>query len=328
MTIVIGRRELIAALGIAATACPLAVRAQVPVVGLLGPGSQESDAFRATALIQGLKQAGYVEGQTVAVEYRGAEGQFDRFPALVADLVRRHVSVVATGSTPAARAAKAGTTTIPIVFTIASDPVQLGLVASLNRPGGNLTGVTVLGVEVGSKRVELLHELVPRATVMALLVNPTNPSLARTISRDAQAAARILRLQLHVLHASTERDINAAFATLLQLRAGGLVVSSDTFFTSRLQQLVALTLRYAVPTIFHAREFAAAGGLMSYAASFAKAWRQAGVYCGRILKGENPADLPVVRSTEVELAINLKTAKALGLTVPPTLLTLADEVID
>ena len=327
MTIIIGRRELIAALGIAAATCPLAARAQMPVVGLLGPGSRESDAFRVTALSQG-EQAGYVEGETVAVEYRGGEGQFDRFPALVADLVRRQVSVIATGSTPAARAAKAGTTTVPIVFSIASDPVQLGLIASLNRPGGNLTGVTVLGVEVGSKRLELLHELVPRATVMALLVNPTNSSLAGSISRDAQAAARILRLQLHVLRASTEREIDAAFATLLQLRAGGLVVSSDTFFTSRLQQLVALTLRHAVPAIFHAREFAEAGGLMSYAASFTEAWRQVGVYCGRILNGEKPAGLPVQRSTKVELIINLKTAKALGLDIPPTLLARADEVIE
>ena len=328
MAIHIGRREFIVTLCSAAAAWPLTARAQMPVVGLLGPGSQESDAFRITALSQGLKQAGYVEGQTVAIEYRGAEGQFDRFPALVADLVRRQVSVIATGSTPAARAAEAGTTTVPVVFSIASDPVQLGLVASLNRPGGNLTGVTVLGVELASKRLELLHELVPRATVMALLVNPTNPSLAETISKNAQAAARILGLQLHVLYASTERDIDAAFATLLQLRAGGLVVSSDTFFTSRLQQLVALTLRHAVPAIFHVRNFAAAGGLMSYAASFAEAWRQVGVYCSRILKGEKPADLPVVQSTRVQLVINLKTAKALGLTVPLPLLALADEVIE
>ena len=322
------RRGFITLLSGVAVGWPFAARAQQPVVGVLGPGSQESDAFRITALSQGLKQAGYVEGQTVAIEYRGAEGQFDRFPALVADLVRRQVSVIATGSTPTARAAQAGTTTVPVVFSIASDPVQLGLVASLNRPGGNLTGVTVLGVELGSKRLELLHELVPRATVMALLVNPTNPSLAETISKDAQAAARILGLQLHVLHASTERDIDAAFATLLQLRAGGLVVSSDTFFTSQLQQLVALTLRHAVPAIFHVRKFAAAGGLMSYAASFAEAWRQVGVYCSRILKGEKPADLPVVQSTRVQLVIKLKTAKALGLTVPLPLLARADEVIE
>jgi putative ABC transport system substrate-binding protein len=322
------RREFITLIGGTAAAWPRSARAQMPVVGLLGPGSQESDAFRITALSQGLKQAGYVEGQTVAIEYRGAEGQFDRFPALVADLVRSQVSVIATGSTPAARAAGAGTTTVPVVFSIASDPVQLGLVASLNRPGGNLTGVTVLGVELGSKRLELLHELVPRATVMALLVNPTNPSLAETISKDAQAAARILGLQLHVLHASTERDIDAAFATLLQLRAGGLVVSSDTFFTSQLQQLVALTLRHAVPAIFHVRQFAAAGGLMSYAASFAEAWRQVGVYCSRILKGEKPADLPVVQSSKFELVINAQTARMLGLTVPPSLLAIADEVIE
>ena len=228
------RREFISLLGsAAAVGWPLAPRAQqppLPIVGMLGPGSPETDAFRIAALRQGLKEVGHVEGQTVTIEYRGAEGHYDRFPALVADFVRRQVSVIATGSTPAALAAKAGTATVPIVFTLAGDPVQLHLVASLNRPGGNLTGVTVLGVEIGSKRLELLHELIPKTTVAALLVNPTNPSLAETISRDAQSAARTLGLQLHVLRASTASEIDEAFATLRKVRAGGLVLSADTFF--------------------------------------------------------------------------------------------------
>jgi putative tryptophan/tyrosine transport system substrate-binding protein len=325
------RREFIMLLGGAAAAWPLMARAQqpaLPVVGLLGPGSRDSDAFRIAALRQGLKEVGYVEGQTVTIEYRGAEGHYDRFPALVADFVRRQVSVIATGSTPAAQAAKAITTTVPIVFTLAADPVQLHLVASLNRPGGNLTGVTVLGTEIGPKRLELLHELIPTTQVMALLINPTNPGLAETISRDAQVAARVLGLQLHVLRASTAREIDDAFATLRQVRAGGLVLSADTFFTSRIDQLVALSRRDAVPTIYHTRDFAVAGGLMSYATDFSESWRQAGIASGRILRGEKPADLPVQEAVKVELVINLQTAKAFGIEIPPALLIRADEVIE
>jgi len=330
MAIHIRRRGLLVAVG-AASAWPLVARAQqaaLPVVGLLGPGSRDSDAFRVAALRQGLKDVGYVEGQTVTIEYRGAEGHYDRFPALVADFVRRQVSVLATGSTPAAQAAKATTTTVPIVFTLAADPVQLHLVASLNRPGGNLTGVTVLGGEIGPKRLELLHELIPTTQVMALLINPTNPGLTETISRDAQAAARVLGLQLHVLRASTASEIDDAFATLRQVRGGGLVLGADTFFTSRVNQLVALARRDAVPTIYHTRDFAVAGGLMSYGTDFSAAWRQAGIASGRILRGEKPADLAVQQATKVELVINLKAAKVLGLTIPRMLLARADEVIE
>jgi putative ABC transport system substrate-binding protein len=265
----------------------------------------------------------------VAIEYRWAENQSDRFPALLEDLVRRKVTVIAavTG-TPPALAAKAATTTIPIVFVTAGDPVVLGLVASLNRPGGNLTGVATLTVELGAKQLEVLRELVPTATIIALLVNPTNPTNAERLSRDLQAAAPALGLQVHVLHASTERDFDAVFASLPRLRADALVIGSDPFFNSRNQQLVALALRYAMPTMYPFREYAMAGGLISYGNSFADAHRQVGVYTGRILKGAKPADLPVQQATKVELIVNLKTAKALGLTVPLTLLGRADEVIE
>ena len=265
----------------------------------------------------------------MAIEYRWADDQNDRLPALAADLASRQVSVIAApGSTPAALAAKAASTTIPIVFFTGANPVQVGLVASLNRPGGNLTGVTSLNVEVGPKRLELLHELIPTATVVALLVNPTNPPLAETLASDLQAAARSLGLQLHVLQARTEGDFDTVFANLVKLRVGGLVIGSDIFFVSRIEQLAALTVRHAVPAIFQYREFAASGGLMSYGGSLADSFRQVGTYAGRILKGEKPADLPVQQSTKVELFINLRTAKALGLTVPPTLLARADEVIE
>src|SRR5215467_7994647 len=260
----------------------------------------------------------------MALEYRYAENQLDRLPALAADLVRRRVAVIVAADTPAALAAKAATTTVPIVFVTGGDPVALGLVASLNRPGGNLTGVSNLTVELGPKQLEVLRELVPTATIIALLVNPTNPTNAERLSRDLQAAARILGLQLHVLHASTERDFDAVFASLPQLRAGALVIGSDPFFDSHSQQLAALALRHAMPTMYPFREYAVAGGLISYGNSIADAHRQVGVYTGRVLKGEKPADLPIQQSVKVELVINLKTARMLGLTFPVTLLGRAD----
>ena len=280
------------------------------------------------AIHQGLKEAGYVEGQNVRFEYRWADGHYDRLPALAADLVRRRVDVIAATGGPAALAAKAASATIPIVFRVAADPIAAGLVASLSRPGGNVTGVTSLNLEVGPKRLEFLHELIPSATIMAALVNPTNPSNAEILSRDLQATARLLGLQLHPLHASSDADIDAVFSTLTELRAGGLVVGTDAFFTSRTEKLAALTLRYRIPTIYQWREFVAAGGLMSYGGSSTDSYRLAGVYTGRILRGEKPADLPVQQATKLELFINLKTAKALGLTVPQSLLASADEVIE
>jgi putative ABC transport system substrate-binding protein len=280
------------------------------------------DAFR-----QGLKETGYVEGQNVRIEYRFAEAQYDRLPALAADLVQRQVTVIAATSGPAARAAKAATSTIPIIFQSASDAVEYGLVASLNRPGGNLTGVSNLNVELGPKRLELLHELIPTANAMGLLINPTS-STAETQSRDLQTAAQTLGLQLHVLRASNEHDFDAVFATLLQLRASGLVIAIDGLFNSRRERLAALAVRQALPTISSYHEFAAAGGLMAYGPRLTDSYRQVGLYTGRILKGEKPADLPVVQSTKVELVINLKTAKALGLTIPLPLLGRADEVIE
>jgi putative ABC transport system substrate-binding protein len=277
---------------------------------------------------QGLKEAGYVEGQNVTIEYRWAEGQYDRLPALAADLVQQKVTVIAATSTPAALAAKAATSRVPIVFTTGGDPIKLGLVASLRRPGGNVTGSTQLTVEVGPKRLELARELFPGATTVALLVNPANP-VAATVSKDLQAAADTLGVRLHVLHASTEADFEAAFATAAQLRAAGLVISgADPLFVSHAAQLGALALRHSVPAIYQFREFAAAGGLMSYGGNARDTYRLAGVYTGRILKGEKPADLPVAQSTKVELILNLKTARALGITVPLPLSGRADEVIE
>jgi putative tryptophan/tyrosine transport system substrate-binding protein len=324
------RRNFMTLLGGAAV-WPHVTHAQqaMPVIGYIGTGSRESDAFRLPSFHQGLSETGYVEGQNVVIEYRWAEGKNDRFPALLDDLVRRQVTVIAVpASTPGALAAKAATTTIPIVFYIGLDPVELGLVASLAHPGGNITGVTGWNVQVGPKRLELLHEMVPTATSMALLVNPTSPDLAEADSREQQAAARTLGLQLHVLHASNERDFDSVFETLVQLRAGGLVIGTDSFFNTRKEQLAALTVRHGVPTIHQYREFAVAGGLMAYGSPTADLSRQVGVYTGRILKGEKPADLPVQQATKVELFINLKTAKTLGLTVPPALLIRANEVIE
>ena len=300
----------------------------MPVIGFLGPASPEPFADRVRAFRQGLSETGYVEGQNVAIEYRWAEGRNDRLPGLAADLVRRQVSVIAAmGSTPAALAAKAATTTIPIVFEVGVDPVEAGLVASLARPGGNLTGVTTLNYELVPKRLALLHELVPTATVIGLLVNPTNPALTDTLEKTS-AGGRTLGLKLHILHASNERDFDTVFATLVQLQADGLVIASDALFTSQSKQLAALTVHHALPTIYDYREFAAAGGLMSYGGSATDPTRLAGVYTGRTLKGEKPGDLPVQQATKVELYINLKTAKALGITVPIPILGRADEVIE
>jgi putative tryptophan/tyrosine transport system substrate-binding protein len=310
---------------------PLVARAQqaaMPVIGFLGAGSSETDENLVAGFRQGLSQSGYVEGRNVSIEYRWAENKNNRLPALVSDLIGRQVNVIIGATSPGAVAAKAATATIPIVFLTASDPVAAGFAASLNRPGGNLTGVTFLAVEIGRKHFELLREVVPTASTIAFLVNPTNRTIAEPLTRDAQAAARNLGLKLHVLHASSERDIDDAFATLAQLRADALIIGSDLFFTTRSKQLAALTARHAVPAIYHYRGFATAGGLMSYGGSVPEAFRLAGVYTGRILKGEKPADLPVQQATKVELILNLKTAKALGLTVPMSLLGRADEIIE
>ena len=328
------RREFISLLGGAAAAWPLAARAQqpaIPIIGYLsGQARTAGGAARDLAAFQqGLREAGYVDGQNVVIEYRWAEGQYDRLPVLADELIGRPVAViVAVGTDFATRAAKAASTTIPIVFHTAGDPVQSGLVASLNRPGNNLTGVTTLNVEVGSKRLELMQELLPPgATTIALLINPNNPN-SESLLRETQAAARILGVQLHVLRATTERDIEMVVANWARLRAGPLVIGSDGYFSSRSEQIGALVLRHAVPAISGWREFVAAGGLMSYGNDSKDANRLVGVYTGRILKGEKPLDLPVQQSTKVELIINLKSAKALGFTVPLPLLGRADEVIE
>jgi ABC-type uncharacterized transport system substrate-binding protein len=325
------RREFISLIGSVAAIWPLAARGQqsaMPVIGFVNAASAKDYAPLLSAFLKGLSEAGFVDGRNVSIEYRWAEGRVDQLPAMVADLVHRRVAVIAATGTPAALAARAATTAIPTVFETAADPVKLGLVASLNRPGGNVTGVTSLLVAIGSKRLELLHELIPTARVIALLVNLANPTLAEINTKETEAATRTLGLELHVLNASTERDFDAVFTKLPQLPAGGLVIGPDPFFTSRSEQLAALTIRHAVPTIHYNPEFAAAGGLLSYGEGSADAYRLAGNYTGRVLKGDKAADLPVQQATKVELHINLKTAKALGITFPESILQRADEVIE
>ena len=329
MSIDIGRRSFVAALGITVAGWPLVTRAQqsaIPVVGFLNSRALGADPSLLDAFRRGLADAGYVEDRNVTIEYRFAEDNNDRLPALAADLVHRQVAVIAANG-PAAMPAKLATASIPIVFVIGFDPVRLGLVTSLNHPGGNVTGAAMLFDEILSKRLELARELVPTATSMAVLLNPTYPSTKNQVS-DLEAAARSLGLQLSILYASTERDLQAAFASLKQLRPGALVIGNDPFFNSRSEQLGEMTAQSGVAAIFQTRGFVVAGGLTSYGPSLADSYHTAGTYVGRILKGEKPSDLPVQESTKVELVINLKTAKALGLTVPLPLLGRADEVIE
>jgi len=324
------RREVITLIGSTA-AWPLAARAQqttMPVVGFVNAGSEDASTDRARAFRKGLSEAGYVEGQNVTVEYHWLEGRYDREPALMADLVRRRVAMIAAWGAQSALDAKAATTTIPIVFGVGQDPVQLGLVASLARPGGNATGVNFFTSEVGTKQMGLLHELVPKAIRVAVLVNPANAAIAETTLRDAQKAGRAIGLQIHALNASTSREIDAAFASLAPERPDALVVAGDAFFASRRTQLVTLTARDRLPAAYATREYVAAGGLMSYGSNIADTYHHIGVYAGSILRGTKPADLPVVQSTKIEFVINLQTAKLLGIDVPPTLLATADEVIE
>jgi putative tryptophan/tyrosine transport system substrate-binding protein len=325
------RRDFITLLG-GATAWPLATRAQqptMPVIGLLDQRSPDELADRLRGFRQGLRDSGFVEGQNVAIDYRWAENKMDRLPELAADLVRRQVAVIAaTSGVGPTLAAKAATATIPVIFIVSDDPVRLGLVASLARPGGNLTGINFFNVELTAKRLELLRQLVPSATRVAVLINPANTEYTETTLREVGAAARAIGLQIQVLKASTIGEINAAFATFARERPDALFVGQEPFFNSRRTQLVHLATRYAIPASYTARDFAEAGGLMSYGANIADAWRQAGSYAGGILKGAKPADLPVVQSSKFELVINAQTATMLGLTVPSSLLAIADEVIE
>src|SRR5215204_2706161 len=324
------RREFVAGLGIAAAMGPLAARAQqpMPVIGYLGAESPAAFASRVKAFRQGLGEVGYVEGRNVAIEFRWAEGEHNRLSTLAADLVARSVAViVAPGGAPAALAAKSASTKIPIIFEMGADPIAIGLVETLKRPGANLTGVTSLNVQVTPKRLEILHEVIPAPPMLAVLLNPTSPTTGSQL-KNLQAAADTVGVKLQIIHASSPHDFDGAFENLAQLRPGGLVVASDTFFATHSEQLAALTVRHAMPAIHQSRDFAIAGGLMSYAGSFIESHRQAGIQTGRVLKGDKPADLPVQQVTKVELIINLKTAKALGVTVPLPLTGRADEVIE
>jgi len=324
------RRHFITLIGGAAAVWPLAARGQqaaMPVIGFLHGASFEGYKPMVTSFRQGLKEAGYVDGYNVAIEFRWAEGHYDQLPAMAADLVRRQVTVIVTGGTPAAFAAKEATSTIPTVISVGVDPVQLGIVGSLNRPGGNVTGTAVLTVELGAKKLEMLHELLPTAAAIAPLVNPTNPNV-ESETRVVQDAARLLGLHLRVLHASTESQIDAAFGAVVELRASALIVGVEPFLNDSRAQIVALAARYAVPAVYGVRDFVTAGGLMSYGTDLVDIYRQSGIYAGKILKGARPADLPVQQLTKVALVINLKTAKTLGLTIPTTLLGRADEVIE
>jgi ABC-type uncharacterized transport system substrate-binding protein len=327
----IGRRKFLATVGGAAAAWPLAARAQqsaTPVIGLLTSRAPGDEPRLLAAFRQGLKDAGFAEGQNVAIEYRFAGNQNERLPALAADLVRRQVTVLAATTTPAALAAKAATTTIPVVFEIGGDPIRLGLIGSLNRPGGNVTGVTQLNVVVAPKRLELLREVLPTATVVAVLIDATDSANAETTTKDLQTAAQALGVQVHIIYASTEGDFDAAFAKLIELRAAGLVIGGGAFFSSRSEQLAALALRHAVPAVYEGRAFAAAGGLMSYGGSLIDSYRLAGIYTARVLKGEKPGELPVQQGTKIELFLNLRTAKTLGITVPLPVSGRADEVFE
>jgi ABC-type uncharacterized transport system substrate-binding protein len=333
MTACIGRRNFITLLGGAAAAWPLAARAQqpatMPVIGFLHSASAAAYAAPLAAFRKALSEAGYVEGQNVAIEYRWANNENDRLPELAADLVRRQVAlIVAAGSTPSALAAKAATSTIPIVLVFGADPVRLGLVASLNRPGGNVTGISSINRELSSKRLGLLHELLPRAARFGVLVNPDNPSITESFVTELQTAASAIGRQIEVVTASTNGDIDTAFATLVKKRADALLISPDALFVTRRVQLITLAVRHALPALYHRRELAEAGGLMSYGSDLPDQYRQTGVYVGRILKGEKPAEMPVQLPTRFEFVINLQTAKTLGIEIPATLLALADEVIE